>query len=535
MNPHLGTEHLDLKAPIDVKKNAFLLCAIFLLVGLQSFANQPIRNVVVILADDHARKVAGCYGNELIRTPNMDRLASEGVLFDWAYCNAPMCSASRASLLTGKYPHTTVANLLFTPFDDSKNTTIAEQLRMQGFKTALFGKNHNNAWTWGELYKDGMPDYGFDVTIEGEQYQQYIKERGKRPVPDSIQTYSDKTDVHNTQCLPHAYYDADAPGTFYANEAARFISENKEKPFFVWYASNEPHSPYAFPIEYNGKYNPADMLLPAGSDEDDRWIPEQFSHLTNQGRKGIIAAYYTSVEFMDKNTGIVLDAITKNGLDNSTLIIYISDNGYLLNDHKRFEKHSMWDEAIHQPLIIKAGNNYKKGVRNSALVEYVDIVPTILDIVNKKPIKEVQGTSLLPVLNGKKSEIKKFVYSFYLEDNFAMVADKRWKYIFHTGARDLGIGYATGKGAAGITHFLYDLENDPAETTNLAAKAEYKEVFNQMRSQLLHHFEQKHPNGKEAPSNLTDDGKLMWFCEPRDIGAMPSLNIAPIRVFYPNN
>ena len=515
-------------------KRMLIICAV-LTIAAKAMAAPSIKNVVIILADDHTRMVTGCYGNNTISTPNIDRLAGEGVLFDWAYCNSPICVASRASLMTGKYPHTTVTNLLFTPFDADKNTTIAEHLRRQGVKTGIFGKNHNNAWVWGELYKEGMPDYGFDVRIEDGNYQNHIKANGKRAVPESVITYSSETDGMNAKCLPHSYYDADAPGTFYANEAARFIAENKDKPFFVWYASNEPHQPFAFPVEFAGKYNPTNMPLPTGNDDDNRWVPESFQSLTDNERRGIIAAYYTSTEFMDKNVGIVLDAITANGLDENTLIIYISDNGYLLNDHRRFEKHTMWEEAVHQPLIIKAGSRFEKGVRRDAMVEYVDIVPTILNVLGSKPLKEAQGVSLLPVLTGKKSEVKEFSYSFYLEDNLAMVVNKKWKYIFHTGARDLGIGYATGYGPAGITHFLYDLENDPQETTNLAGKAEYKEAFNQMRSQLLRHFEQNHPDGKKAPANLTDDGKLVWFCEPRDIGAMPSLTPAPIRVFYPNN
>lgn len=522
-----------------MKKNVLYLFAVAPLSGVQPlFAAEPIKNVVVILADDHARKATGCYGNDLIRTPNIDRLAQEGVLFDRAYCNAPISSASRASLLTGKYPHTTLSNLLFTPFDDDRNETVAEHLSTQKTATALIGKTHFNNFVWWSLYENGLPDHGFQTIIENAQYKEHIDKHGKKQISDTIETYPQKpastAEQLNTRCLPEAVYDADAQGTYFAQKAAAYIAAHKNEPFLLWYAPHEPHQPYAFPVEYRGKYNPADMPLPEGSDEDDRWIPRQFKTLTDEQRKGLIAAYYTSTEYMDKNIGIVLDAIRDNGLENNTLVLYISDNGYLLYDHRRFEKHTMWEEATRQPLIVKAGDRFKKGIRTDALVEYVDIVPTILDILGKKPMKEVQGKSFLPVLEGKTTEHKEYAYSFYLEDNFAMITGKRWKYIFHTGSRDLGIGYATGYGPAGITHFLYDLENDPGETTNLAYKPAHQEKLKEMQKHLIRHFEKEHPDADQLPHNFTDEGKLVWFCEPRDIGAMPSPQALPARIFIPN-
>ena len=495
----------------------------------------PVKNVVVILADDHARKVTGCYGNPVIRTPNIDRLASEGMLFDRAYCNAPISSASRASLLTGKYPHSTALNLLFTPFDDEVNVTIAEVLRDLGYQTALFGKTHFNNHIWGEIYNTPLPGHGFNLLVENGQYNAYISEKGKKAVPANLETYvasRDNTPAQrmNHRCLPVNAYDDDASGTFFAREVSQFIKAHKKKPFFVWYAPFEPHQPYAFPVEYAGKYLPGQMVLPEGSVEDDRWIPAQYRDMTDEQRKGIIAAYYTSVEYMDKNVGIVLDAIKESGLEDNTLVIYISDNGYLLHEHKRFEKHTLWEEATRQPLIVK-GKGIPKGKRSDEPVEYVDIVPTILDFLCVPPLPSAQGISFKNTLLASSTH-KKAVFSFYLEDNSAMVCNKDWKYIFHTGARDLGIGYYTGEGPAGITHFLYDLKKDPNEHKNLAYTPEFRVVFEQMRDELIAHFKKYHPEASRLPGNLKKDGELVWFCEPRDRGALPSLEDKPIRIFY---
>lgn len=492
------------------------------------------KNVIVILADDHARNVTGCYGNDIIRTPNIDKLAKDGIIFDRAYCNAPISSASRASLLTGKYPHSTKSNLLFTPFDDVLNVTIAEILREKGYRTALIGKSHFNDFVWSDIYKEKVPDHGFSLKIEKVQYNQHITENRKRSVPDSIETYKvTDSSVHeqmNARYLPEKYFDDDASGTFFAQSAVKFINDNRENPFFLLYAPHEPHHPYLFPVEYRNRYHPNDMILPQGSPEDDRWVPHKFRNLTDKQKKGIIAAYYTSVEYMDKNVGIVMEAIKKAGLEKKTLIVYISDNGYLLYEHKRFEKHTMWEEAVRQPLIIK-GNGLPEGIRCGALVEYIDIVPTILDLLRVNSIPSIQGKSFRKSLINNDNH-KKSVFSFYLEDNFAMICNKNWKYIFHTGARDLGIGYYTSEGAAGITHFLYNLENDPTEKSNLAYIESYREIFKGLRKELLDHFMNYHPESSQLPDNLNIDGMLVWFCEPRDIGALPNLNDKPIPIFY---
>ena len=518
---------------MSIKKHLIYISPLIVIPNLQS-QETIFKNVVVIMADDHAKNVTGCYGNNIVRTPNIDRLAAEGLVFDRAYCNAPISSASRASFLTGKYPHSTGMNLLFTPFDDTNNLTIAEILRDKGYKTALFGKTHYNDYVWNELYRK-TPDHGFDTRIERGQYNAFIREKGKKEIPENIETYAASRNMTpaermNYRCLPENAYDDDASGTYFARQASDFIKENSQSPFFLWFTPHEPHQPYAFPIEYAGRYLPEQMTLPEGSNEDDRWIPAQFRDMTEEQRRGIIASYYTSVEYMDKNVGIVLEAIREAGLEENTLIIYISDNGYLLNEHRRFEKHTMWEQAVRQPLIVK-GKGLPQGKRTNALVEYVDLAPTILEMVGQSSSEKMQGSSFKNTAI-KTNEHKDFVYSFYLEDNFAMVCNKEWKYVFHTGARDLGIGYVTGKGPAGITHFLYDLTNDPSENKNLANDPWYKPTFEKMKGELIRHFKKNHPNASELPDYFTDDGELVWFCEPRDRGAMPSLEDAPIRIFY---
>ena len=490
-----------------------------------------------MLADDHALKVTGAYGNDLIKTPNMDRLSAEGITFTRAYCNAPICSASRQSLLTAKYPHATGVNLLFTPFADDGNVTIAEHLKESGYQTAIIGKTHWNNWVWTSIYQAGMPDHGFDQIIDRNQYREFLQKNPAPPLPSDQEYYSRENLTNdqmaewmNFRVLPHAVDDAHSSGTFFANQAVHFLEENKQKPFFLWLAFFEPHQPYYFPIEYAGRYQPEKMTLPSGSPEDDRWIPRIYQDMTEEEKKGIIAAYYTSTEYMDKNLGIVLDGLERLGLEENTLVIYISDNGYLLYEHKRFEKHTMWEESIRQPLIVRLGSSFRSGEREDALIEYIDVVPTVLDLIGSNPMGEAQGSSFRQTLMDG-SEHKTVAFSEYLHDNMAMVCNKKWKYVFTTGSRDLGIGYQTGLGPSGIVHRLYDLENDPLEQHSVAHLAENANVLATMQQMMLQRFIETHPEGSLCPRELSLEGKLMWFCEPRDVGADPQLNAVPIRVF----
>lgn len=496
------------------------------------------KNVVVIVGDDHSYTALGAYGNKTIRTPNLDKLANQGVKFTNAYSSSPLCSASRQSLLTGKYPHSTGVNLLFTPFNDQTNVTIAEHLKDEGFSTALIGKAHFNNHIWWSLFEE-FPTYGFDTLISGREKSIWQKTHPPKAIPEDIRTfrspsrYPKKVARMNPEVLPQPYYDKDGTGTFLAQSALQFIDDNKQNRFLLWLAFHEPHAPFAFPIEYAGKYNPEDFTLPEGSPEDDRWIPERFKGFTEEQKKGIIASYYTSVEYMDKNVGLVIDGLKDQGVYDETLIVYLGDQGYLLYDHKRFEKHTMWKESIKAPLIVAGSKNMLKNQSFDELIEFIDIAPLICDALGVKPMHEAEGSSFFNLCTGSTYQEKEYVFAEFLEDNKAMVANKDWKYIFTTGKRDLGQGYLTGQGPSGIVHRLYDLKNDPGETTNAAYKEKNQAHLVRMQQMMLARFMETHPDATELPDKLTMEGKLVWFCEPRDVGA--EYGGIPLKAFIKEN
>ena len=469
------------------------------------------RNVLFLMADDHAPYVMGAYGNKIIRTPNLDRLAAQGARFERAYVNSPVCSPSRQSIITGKLPHAAGVTLLRTPLSP-RQLTIAEHLKKFGYATGAVGKMHFNS----------NLKHGFDYRVDRREFRQYQKSHPPRRPPSSVlvrptwRPFRDPARIWlNADVRPSALYDADSEGTYFVHRAIEFLEENKDRPFCLWLSFYEPHSPFNFPVEYAHKYDPREMPLPPVSAEDGRWIPAEFRNLTEEDRRGIVAAYYTAVEYMDKNIGLALDALKRLGLDGNTLVIYVGDHGYQLGHHGRFEKHTMWEEAIRAPLLVRAPG--LKPMVTDAMTEFIDLAPTILDVLGVDPMPGQQGKSLLPVLEGKTKTHRSYVFSEFLPDNKAMIRTAQYKYIFTTGEHDLEMHYATGFGPPGITHRLYDEQRDPHEFHNLAGSPQYSGVIKTLQLKMLERFLATHPRAKELPPQLSLEEALVWFCEPPEL------------------
>ena len=483
------------------------------LLSQQSNLNDsPIRNVLFIMGDDHSADVLGCYGNKIVRTPNLDRLASQGSRFNRAFVNCPMCTPSRQSLITGKLPHAAGVTLLQTPLAENQ-VTIAEHLKAQGFVTGAVGKMHFNS----DL------KHGFDYRFDKPDHQKYLQEHPAKPLPADTKVkpvwrpFKDPARIWlNADGLPVGLLDADSEGTYFSNKAIEFLRSNKDNRFCLWVSYNQPHSPFDFPVEYAGKYDPAKMPLPQASAEDAPWIPAVFRDLTDADKRGIVAAYYSAVEYHDKNVGLVLDELKRLGLEESTLVVYVGDHGYLLGHHGRFEKHSMWESAVRAPLIVRRGTGRGQVKTSEALVEFVDLVPTILEELKVSSMSSLHGKSFVPIINGKTQKHRDSVFSEYLVDNRVMLRTADWKYVFTTGKADLGLGYATGNPPPGITHALYDLKHDPGETRNLAKDPKHNAKLQELQQALLRRFKETHPRAKELPAGASIEEALVWFCEPPD-------------------
>jgi choline-sulfatase len=470
-------------------------------------APQTFQNVLFIISDDLATHAVGCYGNDLIQTPNLDAMAAEGTLFERAYANAPMCTPSRATLITGLYPHKAGVTLLRTPLPDSV-LTIAEYLKDHGFATGIFGKNHFNS---------GLK-HGFDTLVNNREHRQYLTTVDQDSLPEGLKVrpqwkpFRDPARIWlNAEGASSGNYLPHSQGTFFARSGIDFIKKHRNGRFFAVVSFREPHSPFNFPVEFADRYDPRHISLPQASEEDERWVPAVFQDLNPEEKRGITRSYYNSVSYMDQNVGMVLDSLAAFGLQENTLVVFVGDHGYLLNHHGRFEKHMMWEEAVTTPLLIRG---YGVGQRISQPVELVDLVPTMVQGLGLQAMPARQGVPLQALMAGEDPDYRPFVISQYLTDNKTMITDGRYKYIYTSCKRDLGSGYATGKGPSGERHRLYDLQTDPRESTDLAHDPAYEEPLLKLKEKLVEHFRTTHPFAREVPGTLSWDEQLRLFCEP---------------------
>jgi choline-sulfatase len=474
-------------------------------------------NVLIICADDHAAYVMGAAGDAKVRTPNLDRLASRGLRFDRAFANMPLCTPSRHSFITGRYPRTIGVTCLGTPFPD-RETTLAELLKSAGYDTCAIGKMQFNT----------ERSHGFDRLVYSAEYQDHVRRKGRQPLPKDLdvlppwKAFTDPAVWLNSRYRPFGAADADMVGTFFAREAAGYLeSRVGERPFFLMVSFNEPHSPYRFPIEYRDRHRPASFAVPKPGPEDDEGLPAAFRGLSEQDKQGILASYYTSVEFMDKNVGLVLDALERSGRAKDTLVIYLSDHGLLLGQHGWFEKHALFDPAVRAPLIVRHPGRVGEGRASGALVELVDLVPTVLEFAGLDVPANVQGRSLVGLLEGRTAAHRSRVFVEYALNEEAMVRTERWKLIYSLGKTERRDGFATGRPPGGRRVRLYDLAEDPGETVDLAARPEQAERVRELTSALAEHLKKTARRPEELPAD-GDVHRLMEACLPSRDWAAPA-------------
>lgn len=472
-------------------------------------------NFVYILADDHAGYVLGCDGNRMARTPNLDRLASQGTRFAAHYCNSPVCTPSRQSFLTGQMPHMAGVTRLPTPLAEDK-PTLARQLKKAGYTTAVFGKMHFNVPAKPELH-------GFDIPCtEGEVTRAWQQNVKPRPVPAGIATkppwhpFKDPARIWlNADELPYPRFESDMRSLYQLQLAEQFLDAHRNKPFAMWVSFMEPHSPYDFPLEDRGRYDPERFTPPVVGPQDGPQIPLIFRNLSDRDKRGIIASYYTSVEYVDRNVGRLLNALEQRGLDRDTLVVYMADHGYCLGQHGRFEKHCGYDPALRVPLMMRWPGRIRRGVVRD-MTEHVDVPATLTDLLGIEPLPIQHGQSLRGYLQGGRVDApRKWIFSEYLENEEAYIRTDRWKLVFCSGKRKRQDGYVTDNPTPGRYVRLFDHKNDAGEFTNVAAA--HPDVVGKLKKFMLERFRATHPEAAREPQRLSVDESLDWYVRPRDV------------------
>jgi choline-sulfatase len=474
--------------------------------------HSPRPNILWICADDFTPDACGTYGSHVVRTPHLDRLASQGIRFDRAYCTCPLSTPSRQSFWTGRYPRSIGVTLSPTPLPDDE-VTLPTLLGRAGYEVAAFGKTH---YYWPRRHE-------FDVSLDWEEYQAWLANKVPGPLPAEIEVlgpwrpFVDPPRVWlNSSCLPYPAVDADMYGTFLASHAAHYLAEERSKPFFLYVSFYETHSPFAFPVEYRGRYDPHSFRVPPVGPEDQKTQPAVFRELTDADKQGILAAYATSTEFMDKNVGVVLEALDRSPYSDNTLVVFTSDHGYLLGQHGRFEKHCCFEPAIRAALLMRFPGLIRPGRATAAMVELIDLVPTILDLCEIPAPPNLHGRSLTSLLCERTSEHRNRVVVEYADNEEAMIRTERWKLIYCTGARRRQDGYALDPPARGPLIQLYDLDNDSEELVNLAGQTEHAGQVEQLTNELAAHLMGTAREPRLLP-NSQDTPQILAHClPPRD-------------------
>jgi choline-sulfatase len=466
-------------------------------------------NILILIGDDHAGGTLGIEGDPRRATPRLDQLARQSVRFERAYCNAPLCTPSRQSLITGRLPHAVGVTQLATPLPEDA-ITLGRWLVDRGYATGAFGKMHFN---------DTLP-HGFRERLDTRDWLKYLEahpppgghvERPWRPFQDPAAVWL------NAACEPVDLPADSMEATYYASQAADFFRRHRAEPFLLVVGFYEPHAPFRFPREWKGRYRPDSFPVSPISRFDKADRPLIFNSLTAEDVRGIKAAYYTSLSFLDHSVGLVLDALDAFGLAENTIVVYLSDNGYLLGQHGRFEKHVLYEPAVHVPCAIRWPKRILAGGVVPDLVELVDLFPTLMELSGQPSPPDLHGRSLVPLLDGRAGAVgRETVLSEYLENEEAMIRSRRFKLIVGTGRRHRQDGYANADPLPGPYEQLYDLDADPEEATNLAGKPELATVQTDLRHRLYERLVTTRAGSEPVPQGLLEQAAIEWCLVPRD-------------------
>ncbi len=456
-----------------MKSRLLLLLALAFATG--AFAAAPRLNVLFIAVDDMNCDL-GCYGNPIVKSPNLDRLAAQGVRFDRAYCQFPLCSPTRTSIMTGLRPDTTrVFDLWYHFRTELPNVVTLPQMFMQaGYYVARIGKiyHYGNPNDIGKSGLDDPPSWqefynpaGRDKTaLETE----FINFTPQRALGNAIGMLADKTGR-----------DEEHTDGKVATQAIELLEKHHGEPFFLAVGFYKPHTPYIAPSKYFDLYPEEKITVPKVPAGYDKTVPEGALASTTpwpnigiteeQARQGK-RAYYAAISFVDAQIGRVLDAVDRLRLRDRTMIVFWSDHGYHLGEHGLWFKQSCFEGSARVPLIIATPDGKSAGRTSPRVVELVDLYPTLADYAALKPPSNLAGTSLRPLLTRPDAEWNRPAYTQVQRANYAghSVRTQRWRYT------------EWDNGRAGVE--LYDEQNDPGELTNLAADPKQAAVMAELKA-----------------------------------------------------
>ena len=467
-------------------------------------------NIILFMADQLRFDALGCYGNNEIHTPNIDSLALNGSTFDNHFVQNPVCSPSRCTILTGRYPknHGTRDNGI--PLRDQE-LCFPEVLREHGYRTAAIGKMHfTTQFVPKENEEDDWPEdrYGFEVVHttcdtktgeyltwlreRSEKDYQVVKMQGGRKAREDRASAAEKDTSGPPQVYPSDIDPRYHQSAWIADRTIDLINEaTPERPFFALCSFVDPHHPFDPPAPYSTMYDPDRLSLPVRRDGELEDKPPHFRQhrvgrgcsnekydyrqLTDHQWGEVKAAYYRMISLVDHNIGRVLQALRDKGIEDNTLILFTNDHGELLGDHGLLFKGPFhYDCLIKAPMILQWPGVVPKGSRYPQITEHVDIMPTLLDLAGLPTPYGVQDMSMAPILRGDQGAGRPYALTEFKCYDWGLDV----KTI--TG-RDYKLTYYAGEKFGE----LYDRVADPDEFVNLWDCPEYQIVKEELLRRLL--------------------------------------------------
>jgi arylsulfatase len=432
------------------------------LAGAATASAQPPRLNVLLITNDQLRAdCLGAMGNRVIRTPNLDRLAAEGTIFEQYYAQCPQCVPSRAAMHTGRYPHVnrTPSNSFRLP---DTELTLATILGKQGYTTAVIGElplAPTNLLAGFQQVAAGFTEYQAALltagyTLKGVAHAAAVKKE--------------------FQAVPAPWPDEVDESAFFAGRAIDFLRAHRDKPFFLHVNYRRPHHPFDPPAPFDTMYSGA--AFPASHKREGEMknkppgqqkfietsIGFDLRTLTESDLNRIKSYYYGMISENDKYIGKILDHLRESGLQDRTLVIFNADHGEMLGDHGLLYKGGfMYDEVVRVPLILRAPGKVAAGKRVKALAEQIDLAPTVLELLGLEKPAGMQGQSLLT------AKPRRAVHAEFA--NIKMLRTEDWKLVHY-----LHAPYGE----------LYNLREDPHELQNLYADAGGAKARHEMESAL---------------------------------------------------
>ncbi len=457
-------------------------------------------NIVIIMTDEQKRSSLSVYGNPVVQTPNLDRLAASGQVFDHAYASCPLCVPSRVSLMTGRYAHVT-GSRTNAFLKNPQEPCLLWELQERGYAVGLSGKNH--CFEQDELAR---LDFLWLATHLGPVEP---ANEAARKAKEWVQASGVVQQAWGVGTNPHP---PEALGTALTTDnAIRFVDEHRDGPFCLWYSIPDPHTPLQTAEPYAGMYDPDDVDLPPVREDEIAGKPpaQQIDYkalagdsVTEPIMRRAIAMYYGMNSYIDTQVGRFIDHLDSLGLRDDTIVVYLSDHGDYMGEHRMIRKSkALYDCLCRVPLIVSWPRGAPAAERRREFVVLEDIFPTLFNLIGATPPAGIQGKSFAALLRGQRYDARECVfgeigiegepYSVEECDSFPAgplskdftpgnklggkgrirsVRTREWKLVHYP-------GQSYGE--------LYNLAENPWELDNLYGRPELADTTNQLRVRLL--------------------------------------------------